>query len=323
VGFVYGGAVLGVFLAFPCGLVADFPRDSTLLWVGLPMAAVCAGLLYAWMVRGTLPVWVPTVAAVVLLVNLLAAGGIGFPGVAQNWWLLLAIVLCLLDADRPLNSVPRVAAAGLVVIALLLVLAFLKTMYLPVLRCQTDINEGNFLVENQRFDQAEAAYARAAIADPYSAEPWMHLANLHQRLAIGSRDVSHIRQFDHAAEEALKRDRRSQTTFSQLGNLRLELYRELGDRGQLDRAIQAYRKWTQLYPNSNMAHAQLAWAYSIAGDDQSAAREARKALDLDKVNPHQEKKLSKRRVYDPANEPLQGENAEQLMGTLRTYDGKS
>jgi hypothetical protein len=46
-------------------------------------------------------------------------------------------------------------------------------------------------------------------------------------------------------------------------------------------------------------------------------------LDLDKVNPHQEKKLSKRRVYDPANEPLQGENAEQLMRTLRTYDGES
>ncbi len=323
VGFVYGGAVLGVLLAFPCGMVAGFLPDVALLWMGLPMAVVCAGLLYAWTVRGTMPVWVSAVAAVVLLVNLLAAGGIGFPGVAQNWWLLMAITLGLLDVDRPLKPVPRVAAAGAGVVAVLLVLAFHQTMYQPVLGRQASINEGSSYVENRRFDQAEAAYARAALADPYSAEPWMHLASLHQRLAIESLDESRIQPFDHAAEEALKRDRRSHRAFGRLGNMRLELYCVFGDPEQLDRAIEAYRRWVQLYPNNNLAHAQLAWAYSIAGEDQYAAREAQRALELDKLNPHWEKRLSEQQVYYPANKRPEDGNAEQLMKRLRSDYGES
>lgn len=323
VGFVYGGAVFGVFLAFPCGIVAGFLPDPALLWMGLPMAVVCAGLLHAWAVHGALPLWVTTVAAGVLLINLLAAGGIGFPGVAQNWWLLLAITLCLLDAERPLKLVSRAAAAGAVAIALLLVLVFYQTMYQPVLQCQASINAGNSFVQDGSYDEAQAAYAEATMADPYSAEPWMHLASLHQRLAIESQDTSRLQQFDHAVEEALKRDRRSHATFRTLGNLRLELYRALDDREQLDRAIEAYGRWVEFYPNSNMAHAQLAWAYRIAGDDQTAAREAKIALGLDKLNPHREKKLYKQQVYDPASERPVGENAEQLMMHLRTYDGES
>ncbi len=323
VGFVYGGAVLGVFLAFPCGIVAGFLPDPALLWMGLPMAVVCASLLHTWSIRGTLPVWVPTVAAGVLLVNLLAAGGIGFPGVAQNWWLLLAITLCLLDAERPLKLVSRAAAAGAVVIAILVVLAFYQTMYQPVLQCQTGINIGNSFVQDGSFDEAQAAYAKAAMADPYSAEPWMHLASLHQRLVIETKDLSRLQHFDHAAEEALKRDRRSHTTFRTLGNLRLELYRVLDDREQLDRAIKAYSRWVEFYPNSNMAHAQLAWAYRIAGDDQAASQEAKIALGLDKLNPHREKKLGEQQVYDPASKRPENETAEQLMERLRTYDGES
>lgn len=321
--FVYGGALFGIFFAFPCGMVVGFMPDVALLWIGLPMAAVCAGLLHAWTVDGALRAWLPAVAVAVLLINLLAAGGIGFPGVAQNLWLLLAIALCILDAERPLVSVPRMTAAGLVAVALLLTFAFHQTMYQPVLRCQAGINEGNSLVQDGEFEQAEAAYARAALADPYSAEPWMRLASLHQQLAIGLRDTSRVQQFDHAAEEALKRDPRSHATFRQLGDMRLELYRKLGGRQQLVGAVIAYERWTQLYPNSNMAHAQLAWAYRVAGDRRLAAGQAQKALDLDKLNPHGEKKLREQQVHDPANELLKYKNAEQLMYDLRSYVGES
>ena len=235
----------------------------------------------------------------------------------------MAITLGLLDVDRPLKPVPRVAAAGAGVVAVLLVLAFHQTMYQPVLGRQASINEGSSYVENRRFDQAEAAYARAALADPYSAEPWMHLASLHQRLAIESLDESRIQPFDHAAEEALKRDRRSHRAFGRLGNMRLELYCVFGDPEQLDRAIEAYRRWVQLYPNNNLAHAQLAWAYSIAGEDQYAAREAQRALELDKLNPHWEKRLSEQQVYYPANKRPEDGNAEQLMKRLRSDYGES
>ena len=320
VGCVYGGAVCGILLAFPCGVVVGFMPDVALLWIGLPVAAVCIGLLHAWTAHGTLPIWLPTVAVLVLLVNLSAAGGIGFPGVAQSWWLLLAIALGLLDAERPLKTASRAAATGIVAIALVLALAFHQTMYQPVLRCQASINEGDLLVQRQRFDQAEAAYDRAAEADPFSADPWMHLASLHHQLAVSSGDEERVGQFDHAVEEAMKRDRRSHAAFRQLGNLRLVLYRTFDDRAQLDQAIEAYERWIQLYPNSNLAHAQLAWAHHIAGDDQSTAREAQKALDLDHRNPHREKKLNRQQVFDdPKNGELECENAEQLMKYLRNY----
>ncbi|MBC8870708.1 MAG: O-antigen ligase family protein [Planctomycetes bacterium] len=317
VGCVYGGAVFGVLLAFPCGIVVGFMPDVALLWVGLPVAVACIGLLHAWTVHGTLPVWLPTVAALVLLVNLLAAGGIGFPGVAQSWWLLLAIALGLLDAERPLRSAPRAAATGMVGLAFVLALAFHQTMYQPVLRCQASMNEGDSLAQEGRPDQAKAAYVTAARADPYSADPWMQLASLYRQLAILSGDEEHVGHFDRAVREALARDRRSHSVFRQLGNLRLSLYRKFGDREQLKRAIAAYERWAQIYPNSNMAHAQLAWACSIDGDDQSAAREAKIALGLDKQSPHREKKLREQRVYDPRSEHPEDETAEQLMNRLR------
>jgi len=311
---VYGGAVCGVLLAFPCGIVVGFMPDVALLWVGLPVAVACIGLLHAWTAHGTLPVWLPTVAALVLLVNLLAAGGIGFPGVAQSWWLLLAIALGLLDAERPLRSVPRAAATGMVGLAFVLAFAFHQTMYQPVLRCQASMNEGDSLAQEGRLVQAETAYVAAAKADPYSADPWMHLASLHHQLAVSSGDEERVEEFDHAVEEALKRDRRSHSVFRQLGNLRLSLYRTSGDREQLERAIAAYERWAQIYPNGSLAHAQLAWAHNIAGDATTAGQEAQKALDLDRLNPHIEKKLDRQRVFD---DPKRRENAEQLMFGLR------
>jgi len=314
VGCVYGGAVCGVLLAFPCGIVVGFMPDVALLWVGLPVAVACIGLLHAWTAHGTLPVWLPTVAALVLLVNLLAAGGIGFPGVAQSWWLLLAIALGLLDAERPLRSVPRAAATGMVGLAFVLAFAFHQTMYQPVLRCQASMNEGDSLAQEGRLVQAETAYVAAAKADPYSADPWMHLASLHHQLAVSSGDEERVEEFDHAVEEALKRDRRSHSVFRQLGNLRLSLYRTSGDREQLERAIAAYERWAQIYPNGSLAHAQLAWAHNIAGDATTAGQEAQKALDLDRLNPHIEKKLDRQRVFD---DPKRRENAEQLMFGLR------
>ena len=315
--WIYGGAVCGILLAFPYGMVAGFPVDRALLWMGLPVAAVCASFLHAWTVRGSLPVWLPMVVAAVLLVNLLAAGGIGIPGVAQNWWMLIAIALNLLDAERPLTKVPRTAAWLLVVVSLALALGFHQTMYQPVLRCKAKMAEGNELAADRQFDRAEAAFRDAAAADPRSAEPWMNLAAIHHQLAIGLGSQERLQKFDNAVEESLKRNVRSASVYGQVGDWRFVLYRARNEVQQLDQAIDAYSTSVQLCPNRGVAHAQLAWACLVAGDGERAASEAEKALILDRQNPHRERKLARQKVFDPTGDERARQDAEQLMHLLR------
>ena len=75
--------------------------------LGLPLAAVAMALLLGWIREGRMPRWLPAVGVAVLLVDLLAAGGIGLPGVAGTFWLLLA--LGLQGTSRP-RELPHLAA---------------------------------------------------------------------------------------------------------------------------------------------------------------------------------------------------------------------
>jgi hypothetical protein len=47
----------------------------------------------------------------------------------------------------------------------------------------------------------------------------------------------------------------------------------------------------QLYPNSALCHAKLAWACFAAGDRATFRREAQIALRLHDITPHEDKKL--------------------------------
>jgi hypothetical protein len=85
----------------------------------------------------------------------------------------------------------------------------------------------------------------------------------------------------------------------------------------LKAALEGYRAWIELYPNSNFAHAQLAWTYHLLGDDAAAADHATIALQLDAATPHKERKLAERQVYGAQASGPPASNAEQLMRTLR------
>ena len=87
----------------------------------------------------------------------------------------------------------------------------------------------------------------------------------------------------------------------------------------------ALRRAADLYPGNAMAHAELAWALHVAGQDLPAAKSATEALRLDRMNPHQELRLGSRRLFDePAGGSLTsgmeevpaGGSAEQYMEAL-------
>ena len=122
--------------------------------------------------------------------------------------------------------------------------------------------------------------------------------------------------------------KRSSAAYEDFGNWLLASFRKTNDGGQLREGIRAYRQAVELYPNSSLGHAQLAWALHLAGDLTGSSREAEEALRLDALNPHQEIKLGALKINDPALNAsgilpaTDAGNAEQLMLKLRNAKKK-
>lgn len=373
--WLYGGGLVGTLLAYPCGAVVGFMPDPMLLVTGLPVAIGVLALLHGWVRRGAWSDAMLVLPLVVLLVNLLAAGGLSFAGVAQSGWLLVALVLnrreaagtvarggeedaCAAAETRPVRSgtgradkrpglesqatvesgrarsgagradrrpglesqatggARRVGGAVLL-LALLLTVAYHRTGYAPNLHRQVWMSAGSAAEAAGQFGDAERAFAQAARADPYAAEPWLRLAWLAQQGAAAMRTPESVRKFEQVLAEAARRCPRSSAAWRQFGDCRFSLYRATLDERQLQAAIDAYQRVVTLAPNNAYAHAQLAWAQHVAGRHEQAAREAVEALRLDALNPHREKKLAQQQVYDPGSGP-RPENAEQCMQRVRT-----
>ena len=103
------------------------------------MAAATVLLLWRWIARGLLSPALPAIGVVVLLVNLLAVGAIGFPAVACTLWLLLALGLNRADLPGRHVASRTTAWAALGVVAALAVACY-ASAYSPVLRCQTKVD---------------------------------------------------------------------------------------------------------------------------------------------------------------------------------------
>jgi len=315
---MYLGALAGLALGWWTGFVVGMPPEPVLFLLGVPVAAAFVAGLHPWTERGRLPAAVPAIALLVLTVNLLAAGGISFGGIAPSWWLLLAIVSNSAPMPSWERDLPRPVVGLLAAAAMLLVIGCFATLYSPVLRCRAKLDEAQALLRSQRPVEAEAAFLAAAAVDPYSVDPWYNLAALYHRGALEIAGEGSLSRFESAVEQALRRNPCAPTLRKQIGDWRLTLFARWGDRRQLQGAIRAYTEWVRLYPNHAFGHAQLAWCSHLAGDDRSASQAAAEALRLDALNPHREKKLGQQRLYDPvADSEGQRENAEQTIRRLR------
>jgi hypothetical protein len=229
----------------------------------------------------------------------------------------MALVVPYLPAGRTWTVRSPALAATLVGVAFALLSCCLLTFYRPVLTARMHIAAGKEWQQKGNFQQTRGAFEQAVIADPHSSEPRWYLVWLHHRAALAARSDAAIDAFEAAVAEAISKNPQSQSLRSQLGRLRLDLFHATDDARQLAAAIEDYSAAVRLYPNGNMGHAQLAWAYHLAAQHELAAQEAQEALRLDALNPHEEQKLANRRVYSPTSEPPVAENAEQLMFRLR------
>ncbi len=334
---IYVGAVMGFLLAYPAGWVGGQSPSFDMLWVALPATLVTIWFLQPWVLSGSLPAGALLAAAATLLVNLLAAGGIGFPGVAGLLWLLVALLLNVVENGEQADSAAvRHASFGplanrgaigvaAVVAVLLLPLGYL-TLYRPVLAGhEYTAYLAEAVARNYSASQVVPLSRRAAEADPWWGEPCENWADaLHQQW-IARPSPWLLAEFDEAVAVAQQRNGHSAGLARKEGDWLITMYTTSSQRELLERAVEAYSRAVRLYPNSSLLHAQLAWACYLLGESDRAEREADEALRLDQLMPHVELKLQYQvlsgleavRVDGGAAPSVGGGDPEQLMRDIR------
>ena len=327
---VYAGVAIGVLLAFPAGWAGGMGPSLAVLWVTLPVAAATLWFVHPWVTGGTLSCGPLMIAAATLLINLLAAGGIGFPGVAEVLWVLLALALNVAETgeeELPRTKFVPFVARGVIAAAmagaLLLVLLCYLTMYQPVLAARALYAQA---LETKSLEASSAKCLAAAAADRWWADPYEMVAELLCRQWIADPSDSRLSEFEQVLDALLKRDCHSSRLYRVCGNWWISMAVSSRRQDLLPRAIEAHTESVRLYPNSNILHAQLAWDFFLAGDIANAQREADEATGLDERLPHEELKLKHQQlaggdalvIQGGGKAAAAGASAEQRMQDIRS-----
>jgi O-antigen ligase/tetratricopeptide (TPR) repeat protein len=302
-----GAGWILVLLLLPLNLFMESSFPRWLILGGSWLAAVLLGAPL-WR-RLPIPATAVGAAVVAILINLLAAGGIGIPTVALGFWSLLALGLNLRD-DRTCSRlrefpsrIPPFVLSAVWAAALGLFLGAV----VPYWRAEAAISEAEEATRPGRapeFERAERAYQRAIVADHYYARPWLKYAALEldawvwrgakfednrwKKIPELLRDAVTLPRNPNAWSLHMRRAEAIrgllQKVGSQLAPIDLVSYG-----GEI---VKETRTATFLYPSNAMLHARLAESsaeISMFGD---AIKEAEEALRLDQLlNPHPDKRL--------------------------------
>jgi O-antigen ligase len=294
------------------GGLNPFEGDSLARWLVLAIAWLSA-VMFGQLLWRRVPVEGSGfgLAALAVMINLLAAGGIGIPTVALALWTLLALGLNLRD-DRPCGQLRvlghRGPAFGVSIVFAALAGSFYGSV-MPFWRSERAIAEaeGYLAQRKPNFAAARAAFLRAADptkgGDMYSSRPWLGLAylELYAWKDAGERIENNMwRAVPVSLLKATEppRNTKAWTTYRDEAMITRDLLRQIGSnlaptvlvRFHADIA-RAARKATELYPSNAGLHALLAEASADVGMMGEAVKEAEEALRLDALMPHLERKL--------------------------------
>jgi O-Antigen ligase len=277
-------------------------------------------LFYRWLVLGAgwlaaivlgAPLWnrlpIPALAlgagALAVLINLLAAGGIGIPTVALGLWSILALGLNLRD-DRSCSRLHEHNSrlpAFVLALVWAAVLGTFAGQVRPFWQSEAHMAAADLAAKHRppNYELAEGEYLSAIAADRYSARPLLKLASLsgqiwHERgskvedqrwKAIPRLYGEAVTAPRNPASWALHSERALVTL--QILNLvgpKLDPMDVLAYRGQI---VEATRNASRLHPTSAELHARLAEASAEISMFKDAALEAERALLFDRIiTPH-------------------------------------
>ncbi|HVX15460.1 MAG TPA: O-antigen ligase family protein [Pirellulales bacterium] len=282
------GGIGGFVLAYVVGPITSVGLPWGVLAIGCVLLAVGSACFGTWIRVGLLPKYVPFVAILALLINLLVAGGISFAGVAGTLWLLVAVGFD--DRGSQPLAVPRPVMLVLCGIMAVLFGACYLTAYRPALECRRQ-----FGLAEQSAATAREHLLAAAAADPYADEPWRQLTGGDFALWQEKMTPERSRVWEEDQAALLRRRPHSAVVWLDAAERYLSAFRHANDadRGRyLRAAIEHFRKAIEFYPNYALTHAELALALNRAGQAEAAKDEASRGLQLHKQTPHADQKLS-------------------------------
>lgn len=313
-GWILACGLGGWMLAWPLGELNPFTNALRWLALGIGWAGAVALAAPLWG-RRPVPAWGLGAAAVAVVVNLLAAGGIAFPSIALALWIAIALGLNLRD-DRACGR-ERVAGRYVLAFVLASILAALIGMFYGAVLAPTWARDDLLAQARAAKDRrspdlvgAKALYHRAAEADRYSPEPWIELAAFElqvedaKKQIPGEKDVMHIANHLATALEPPRNPGSFATLISREQILGALLDRLAGTPGsstiqQLkEQRADVLRRATALYPTNVRVRARLAVALAELGRFGEATEQAEEVLRLDDLTPHAEMKLDKRANFE-------------------------
>lgn len=291
---ILGGAAGGVGLAYLIGPAVGLGITFELLVAALAIGTVAVLALYPWVRTGRVIAWIPGLAVLVLVVHLLASGGMSFPGVANTFWLALALGLNLSEqsaAATPATAKKQLVFTGGLLASMAAIALCYWTAYVPVLRSYSAMTEALYAAEQGDYAAQLAALRTAAALDPASPEPWEHLSESHLRRFLQTNYQSALREFRQAQAEYVKRRPQSSSAWRQSGRWFQQVHQATKKTSDSAQAVASYRRAVELYPTSGILRAELAVVLASGPQRALAAEEAREALRLDVLTPHADKKL--------------------------------
>jgi tetratricopeptide (TPR) repeat protein len=225
-----------------------------------------------------------------MAVNLLAAGGIGFPGVAGSLWMLLGLGLCLSAQNISRRSLSKPAAKCAIGFLFLVLGAFVWGDYLPVMNARLGLLQAE-ASEISLARQQETLKAAAA-ADPLWEKPWRYLAALEFSRWQRQLDRVALDRWQKAMNEAARRRPHSAIAREKAADAWLEVYGQTGRQDDLRQAAAFFQQAVELYPNHAETRGKLAAALAALGEQERARKQAEEALRLDETTPHDDQKLT-------------------------------
>ncbi len=249
-------------------------------------------------------------AALATFINLSAAGGIGFPAVALTLWSLVALGSNLRDdraAGRLRGPIGRLAPFALAALWAALLGSFVGGAT-PYWKAEAALNAAQDAIRDRPpdFNRAEAAYIRAQEVDRFSARPWLGQANLDyevwkergaryedqrwKKIPVEMYEANHAPRSEQSWSRQLERARMMTLILKSIAD-KLPPRELLRYRGNI---AEATRKAMLLYPTNASLHARLAEISAEIGMIPDAVKEGQRALELDSLTPHADKKLEPR-----------------------------
>jgi len=292
------GALAGLPLAYAAGLPFGFLFTLDQAVITALTGAVLVFAIWCWLDSGSLPRGLPAVGALALMIHWLASGGFTFPGVAGSFWLLVALTANQATKPQPKQATaprgfaarPRWWAAGAITLTVGALVACYWTGLLPVLALRAALARA----ANQELNPQTrfGLILQAGAADWASAEPFMAVAELSaQQVRSDPANVEWPQNLVKAARGVMALHGHSSANARQLAHHFRDVYSVTGNIGAAERCVDLARVAAMFYPNSGLLQAEYALALDQVANKKAARRVAQRALELDELTPHADKKL--------------------------------